>query len=231
MAMAFRGVGNGGILPGDRNDFPQYPAPEPVAQKFGAWDAAGLLGDALQSFGGGKGTYAPVLMAQGQRRQELQDAAAQRQAQVQDWIFKQQYEAANPGPSPLSRDVAAFQNLTPEQRKAYGEMQDLKAGPTTVSLPNGFVYSGSRTGLGEALGGAGQPATQPTIQDTPAPTMGANGNPQFLTPEQYLAVEKSMGPEKTAAWAQRNRIPIAKSVNGVTAYQIGGKWYDNPEGR
>jgi hypothetical protein len=193
-------------------------------------DAIGVLGDALQGFGGGKGSYVPMLLAEKQQRREIELAESERQRNVADWIAKQRYSADHPEPTALERNVAAFQNFTPEQRAVYGQMQEAQQGPVTLTLPGNRIYSGPRSGLPSALG-AQQPENQPTIQNTPAPTMGANGTPSYLTPEQYKAVEASMGPERTAAWAAQHRIPIAKSVNGKTYYQIGGDWYDNPEGR
>lgn len=77
----------------------------------------------------------------------------------------------------------------------------------------------------------GTPAAQPSISNTPAPQMGANGNPVALDERQYQAVVNVRGKDATDAWMARHNIPLAKKVNGVTAYRINGKWYDNPEGR
>lgn len=235
MAMAFRGIGK--AMPfapdassgGDFMPVPPTPAPDPSGGFFGEGgtgrNIAGYIGDYLAQLGGGQPIFAPAM----QRKQEMQQYENQRQQQVADWLAKEDYKRRNPEPSPIARDLAAYQGFTPEQKAQYGELQDLKAGPVTVSLPNGFVYSGNRSGLADALGGGVQSA-QPQAP-VPAPTMGANGNPQFLTPEQLAATEQSMGKAKTDAWRLRNRIPLAKTINGTTYYEIGGKIYDNPEGR
>jgi hypothetical protein len=45
-----------------------------------------------------------------------------------------------------------------------------------------------------------------TIQNTPAPELGANGMPQVLSRQQYQATVASMGQAATDAWMQRNNI-------------------------
>jgi hypothetical protein len=30
---------------------------------------------------------------------------------------------------------------------------------------------------------------------------------------------------------RENNITVSRTINGVTYYQVNGKWYDNPEGR
>lgn len=200
--------------------------------KFTAKDAIGLALGAIGDAFSGQNNTANMVNRSFQQQRQLKLAQQQRQQEMDDWQHKQMWERANPEPSPILRDVAAYQALSPEQRTAYGELQDLRAGPTTVQLPNGFVYSGPRSGIGAALGG-GQPQaeSQPTMQNTPAPALGGNGLPQFLTPDQYQATVQAMGREKTDAWLSKNNIPVGKSVGGKTYYQINGKWYDNPEGR
>lgn len=185
--------------------------------------ALGGLFDSIVNQTGGKGTFIPAMLADQQRQTSSKDALAK---WAQQLALKRMY----PDPTALEQNVAAFQRFTPEQRTAYGAMQEAQQGPVTLTLPGNRIYSGPRSGLLEALGAQQPQQEQPTTHNTPAPTMGANGNPSYLTPDQYKAVEASMGVERTAAWAARNRIPIAKNVNGATYYQIGGKWYDNPEG-
>lgn len=49
---------------------------------------------------------------------------------------------------------------------------------------------------------------QPTIENTPAPQLGANGMPTSLTRAQYQAVVQRMGQAETEAWARRNNIRV-----------------------
>jgi hypothetical protein len=49
--------------------------------------------------------------------------------------------------------------MTPEQRAAYQEMQKAREGDpvVTITLPNGQMYSGPRSGLAQAMMGGGAP--------------------------------------------------------------------------
>jgi hypothetical protein len=62
----------------------------------------------------------------------------------------------------------------------------------------------------------------------------ADGNPAFLTPAQYQATVAAMGKERTDEYLKTNGIAVIEdksTVSGKTYYKIGGKWFDNPEGR
>lgn len=63
----------------------------------------GVLGDSLSIAGGGQATFVPGLLEQRQRQQALAYAAQQQEEQrqqgLQDWVWKQQYEAQNRPPT------------------------------------------------------------------------------------------------------------------------------------
>lgn len=100
-----------------QQQIPQVQAPKPSAFARGGrgWEILGLIGDALQTAGGGQATYAPAMAKQ----QELETEGRQRLAEL---IAKQQaaqeareqaladqktlidYRTANPAPSPAQRE-------------------------------------------------------------------------------------------------------------------------------
>jgi hypothetical protein len=49
---------------------------------------------------------------------------------------------------------------------------------------------------------------QPTIQNTPAPPLGANGLPTALSRAQYQATVNAMGKAQTDDWMRRNNIQV-----------------------
>lgn len=87
------------------------------------WQIIGAIGDALQTMGGGQATY-----MQGVREQQQQEAdgrkwlqqlmaqreqkAADRRAEQDQWVQRQEYERANPGPTNTAR-MAAEAGLQP----------------------------------------------------------------------------------------------------------------------
>ena len=112
---------------------PQANLPKPGAFAKGGkgWEILGIIGDALQTAGGGQATYAPYVMNQRdletQGRQKLeqlmalaQQKQADRQAALQDWQLKQQYSRENPDPTNAARmaQEAGFQPGTPQYQQA-----------------------------------------------------------------------------------------------------------------
>lgn len=125
------------------------------------WQILGIIGDALQTAGGGQATYAPAVAQQQaletegrQRLQQAQAAAQQKQqdrvAALQDFIARQRYQQENPGPSSIETDLAGWNRLTPEQQAQYAQMQDVR-NPIAVSGP---------TGVSRVPRTFGQPQTQ-----------------------------------------------------------------------
>lgn len=139
---------------------------------------AGAIGDVLLQQAGMQPMFSPAM----QQRRAMEQSEAQwsrrRQAENEDWTQRQEWQRANPDPSPMLRDIAAWQAMTPEQRVAYEAMQKAKEGDPLVnmSLPNGQFYSGPRSGLATALGGGTVPAAPvgrlTPIDGGPAPAPG-----------------------------------------------------------
>lgn len=140
---------------------------------------AGIIGDTLASLSGGSPMFTQTLLAQRQRDQDMQaqDAqwtrrrAAEREDRQWEWSNKPKDDAI----PPILRDAQAWQNMTPEQRTAYQQMQDAQRGPITV-LPNGQAFIRDPA-IAQQLGvGGGQP--RPVGKLTPidgGPTPPASG--------------------------------------------------------
>jgi hypothetical protein len=78
------------------------------------------------------------------------------------------------------------------------------------------------TGL-PLLTGRGAPAAvapEPTMENTPQPTLGPNGLPEFLTPAQYSIISKQLGKEKTDAWIKQNNIVVEQPQTAPPADAI-----------
>lgn len=163
----------------------QTPAMAPVQRSKGQM-IAGILSDAVSGFLGREGSFGATLSAEKERERTMQAQEAQwsrrRDAENQDWLKREQWQLANKAPdvSPMQRDLAAWEAMTPDQRIAYQQMQKAKEGDpiVSVSLPNGQFYSGPRSGLTAALTGqAPQPPVQPigVLRPVGGPTQPASG--------------------------------------------------------
>ncbi len=136
---------------------------------------AGVIGDALLQRADMAPVYSPMMQenraakaseAQWHRSREAQraDRQEERQWSNEDWHARQDYERANPAPSTMERDAAAWDRMSPPQRAAYQEAQRAGDGDrfVTMTLPNGQFYAGPQSGLVAALGNA--PAAAPPEQ-------------------------------------------------------------------
>lgn len=125
---------------------------------------AGILADALSGAAGHPGQFAAMLGRQ--RENEREDAQWGRRLEQ-----KEQIEAKyrQPDVSPMVRDAQAWQTMTPEQRNAYQQMKVAGAGDPDVfvTLPNGQVYAGPKSGLSQALMGRSQSPQAPVGRLTP----------------------------------------------------------------
>jgi hypothetical protein len=138
-------------MPGDQPGMPEMPTNIRQPKAFGrggkGWQIVGLIGDALQAAGGGKGTYLPYIAEQQQmesrareklleiieaRRQKAED----RTAALEDWKVKEQWQRDNPAPVSDARTLEWWQSLPEDQKRAYAEMQDVRQ-PIAVTGPQG----------------------------------------------------------------------------------------------
>jgi hypothetical protein len=127
-------LGQGAIQP----QIPQMQAPQANLPKPGAfakggkgWEIMGIIGDALQTAGGGQATYAPYVMNQRdletQGRQKLeqmialqQQKRAEREQALEDQKTLIKYRTENEGPTNAARmaEEAGFQPGTPQYQQA-----------------------------------------------------------------------------------------------------------------
>ena len=183
MAVGMRpnlGMNLAGIVAGDQWQPPQMPPMMPPQMPQQGMEQAkprskgqmiaGILGDALLGFGGQQGQFGPMLARENQQRQAdaREEAQWTRRQKTEDdrWTQRETFKRNNPDPTAMERNLATFQGWGPDQRKAYGEMQQADRGDpfVTTSLPNGQFYAGPQSGLLAALTGqASTPAQKPVI--------------------------------------------------------------------
>lgn len=117
------------------------------------------------------------------------------------------------------------------QADAWRKAEEAKKGIITSTGPLGTSYVPALkvAPMLAAETAAGPPAAGPGPVE-----LRADGNPVFLTPAQYQATVAAMGKAETDAYLETNGIAVIEdksTVSGKTYYKIGGKWFDNPEGR
>ena len=87
-----------------------------------------------------------------QGRQRLAERQAEQKAQLQQALTLAAFKRANPDPTSMEQDLAAYQRMTPDQRAQLAAMYDIKS-PIAVSGPTG-TYRVPR--------GYGQPSNGPS---------------------------------------------------------------------
>lgn len=152
--------------------------PESQAPKMGKGQLImGIIADALAGAAGRQGPFAAQMMRQ--REQEQEEANWGRRLERE-----QEIKSRFPDVSPMERDVQAWDRMGPAQRETYKQMKAVTAPDPDVfiTLPNGHVYAGPRSGLAAAMMGGGQPPAKPIGKLTPidgGPTPPASGGFRF----------------------------------------------------
>jgi hypothetical protein len=142
------------------------------------WKIAGLIGDALQSAGGGRPTFGPMIadLTQAEREREAREreAAANREYSYQDFVRKEQWKRENPEPTrnDTVEDFNWWKTLSPEDRALYQQMRpEYRVGPDgryyrvdtadepPPTLPADFDFGGG--GGSNATGGFPDPLKAP----------------------------------------------------------------------
>lgn len=172
------------------------------------WGILGVIGDGLQVAGGGRATYQDHMQQQQEYAQRLQELQAERQARMQE-----RQQSAEQG----------FETWKQQQQWARDNPD-----PTTLQQNVDYAYS-----LPE-----GDPRREAAIRGVQGYGYSPEVMDQRLQQQQELinaraAAQRSvkMTVPGKAASAGGGGHGAKKTINGMTFYNVGGKWFDNPEGR
>lgn len=204
-------------------------------RKFGAWDAVGLLGDALSTASGGQAIYAPTLMSQHQQAVEAANASRKSQADRADWLWKEQWKRDNPTATPTELErlatAAGYQPGTPEYQAAMRQGFQNKTDPfqaVTTYGPDGSqslqFYRSSQIGKG------GDQSVSPSPGAMTPPPASAGPDSNFMTVDQYDAVRKGLG-SGFGAWATKHQVPVLVNSAEEMARVPAGTPVVSPDGR
>lgn len=166
------------------DDVPPINMPPPQAAPKGMSKGQlimGIIADALAGAAGRQGPFAAHMAKMNEQEAENAKWGLRRRGELEDYETKQKIEQRykTPDISPMERDVAAWERMIEPQRQAYQQMQGMRAGDPDVfvTLPNGQVYAGPKSGLAQALTGGAVPQ-RPVGKLTPfngGPTPRASG--------------------------------------------------------
>lgn len=159
------------ILPQLQNPAPPQSAAYPSQKISKGQFLAGILADALAGAAGQPGQFAPMMQRRRQQEQEQAQWGLKRRADLEDYEAKQKIDQRYKGADvpPMLRDVQAYLGMSEPQRQAWQQMNDMKRGDPDVfvTLPNGQVYAGPKSGLSSALMGGGRAPQAPVGKLTP----------------------------------------------------------------
>lgn len=116
--------------------------------------------------------------------------------------------------------------------KQFMDMQQ----PNYQVVPEGGTLVNTRSPSAVAQFGAGAPPQQQSAQPTMTREQGMQAMQRAqqagqMTSEEADILRRSLDPAQFDQYIQSRNIAITKKVDGQTYYQIGGRWFDNPEGR
>ena len=147
----------------------------------------GTLGDTLSQFGGGRGNYLPGLQRQQASAIEAQQAQQTRAAEYADWVRKEEYKAANPGPAADDAFTRAAKEAgimpgTPEWAQINRQRAATLASPAPNFVSDGmgggrWIQAPSPSLLSGGGGSGGNPPTPPTPPVGKLTPLGAGGAP------------------------------------------------------
>lgn len=108
--------------------------------KNGGWrDVVGGLGDAMQTFGGGKATYAPLMAERRMAQQRQEEQALQRETSWQDYVRRKKYDRDNAPPEyfTVGRDRVKFDPATDQSQVVYDGPEDFDEYASALGIEPG----------------------------------------------------------------------------------------------
>ena len=216
------------ISPETRNILDTAP---PAKAGFGARDVVGIIGDALSAMGGGQGVYTQMKLRERDTQQRLQMAKQQRQADMEDWRAKFDYERQFPKeaqPTEFERilDAAGFgpeeklRLLQQRARNTADPLQAVKTYGADGSEGLQFVRPSQMQGGGDPI--SPSPGAPPPAADGP--------NSNFMTVDQYSAVRQGLG-NGFGAWQSKHQVPVLVNSAEEMARLPAGTPVVSPDGR
>ena len=143
---------------------------------------AGTIGDALQNWSGGRGTFLPAMQQQREMAQQAQMYQQQRADQYTDWERKQQYEAAHPTAAKDDAFTLTLRNAGIDPESAQAKSLYMQRAQTLASPAPNFVSDGAGGGRwvqppAPGMGGPQAPVGKLTPLGGGAPSQGARTFP------------------------------------------------------
>lgn len=221
------------VMPGDQPGIPEMQMPgaeKPKAWGKGgrAWQIMGVIGDALQTAGGGEATFMPTFLDLQEQTRKERETQQKLQAQVAAMagigLNAQQSAAVQAG-------VAQASDFMPGKTQPHrwednaGNQWEMGADGQTKRIftdrtPKYYVQGDKAVRIANPYENEvpGRPAVgatismseldPPSIRNTPSPALGSNGFPSVLSPMQYQALVNEKGKAATDAFISRNNIQI-----------------------
>lgn len=168
-----------GVMQQDQPVQPQQTKPGAWSKGGRAWQILGIIGDALQQAGGGKGTFMPAFLDMQEQTRKERETQQKLERQMQDFmgagLTQQQARLVATGGAnygdfqPKNNDTINdydFISKTLGKEAADTYLRNLGDPMVNIPLQNGQFYSGPRSQMGVALGtGTGAPSGLPTVSD------------------------------------------------------------------
>jgi len=184
-----------------------------IGDGFSTWANGPSAGGATNMLIGGRGRA----IEQAKAAQAQAQAAQQREADLRavgidpargrllgDSVGGVVAGQMKPPEAPKAGSFEWYQTADPQQRALYDQYN-----PFVVSTGQGPVAVPRRPAVGTKISmadlGGGE---APTMQNTPAPQLNAQGNPVSLSRAQYQAIVAEMGQSATDDYLRRNNIRV-----------------------
>lgn len=148
----------------------------------------GIIGDALQTAGGGRGSFVPMLQAQREKAAEQQQAYDLAERKFNNERHLAQMKAAEP--PALAQNYNWWNALDPQSKAAFAQYQDVVQ-PKFVTGPDGQIYHAPS---------AASPAAPSTYTD-PETNVSYRLKPGATNPNDPASWEEIGGPTQPASAA------------------------------